>query len=175
MLGSRIRRRRILEGFANNQLIFQPCMGKIEAKIWKLEVKLAEDIYTDSPHERYETYKKQHPGTKKLPSDPSFKATKYKAKGEQIGKTKSGKPIMDTFKHPAHKGMTREDHVDASNLHGKLSLQYERQMNKAKSPKQQAVLKGKAEHHRDQSTDHWSKYLDHEFRGKKKPKEIEMI
>lgn len=39
-----------------------------------------------------------------------------------IGRTSSGKPIYDTFKHPSHKDFTKDDHDDASELHAiKLS------------------------------------------------------
>lgn len=42
--------------------------------------------------------------------------------GEIIGKTHSGKPIYDTYSHPAHKDFTPEDHNDAGNLHYQKSM-----------------------------------------------------
>jgi hypothetical protein len=36
--------------------------------------------------------------------------------GKIIGHTKSGKPIYDTFNHPAHKDFTKEDHRDAATI-----------------------------------------------------------
>ena len=37
--------------------------------------------------------------------------------GRVIGRTRTGKPIYDTFDHPAHANFTRNDHFDAGNTH----------------------------------------------------------
>jgi hypothetical protein len=42
--------------------------------------------------------------------------------GHIIGKTKSGKPIYETFEHPAHKAFSDNDHHDAASLHERMAV-----------------------------------------------------
>ena len=49
--------------------------------------------------------------------------------GKIIGHTKSGKPIYESFSHPAHKDFTSKDHMEASNLHNKMWRNKEKNAN----------------------------------------------
>lgn len=48
---------------------------------------------------------------------------KAAAEGKEIGKTRSGKSIYDSYHHPAHKDFDHQDHADANYVHD-LNRQY---------------------------------------------------
>ncbi len=73
--------------------------------------------------------------------------------GRVIGKTKSGKPIYDTHKHPGHKGMSQKEHNEAGELHKKLARESED--------------KSKSEHHNPQAGGHFLKALN--LKSKRNP------
>jgi len=43
--------------------------------------------------------------------------TLTKSEPKLIGKTESGKAVYDKFSHPAHDSFTKQDHLNAANLH----------------------------------------------------------
>ncbi|RYF06715.1 MAG: hypothetical protein EOO40_08885 [Deltaproteobacteria bacterium] len=70
--------------------------------------------------------------------DPKVLRPKLGAKPEQIGKTRSGKPIYNMFTHPAHASFSTADHVDhidAMAAHSKA-----KKMNKAGTPPKLSVV-----------------------------------
>jgi hypothetical protein len=77
--------------------------------------------------------------------------------GKIIGHTKSGKPIYDSFNHPAHKGFTKQEHREAAGAHFKLENHHDDKAddahdagNTAKAKKHEA----KSEKHRAEGRGH---------------------
>lgn len=65
----------------------------------------------------FQQYKKEHPNTKKTPTDNMFEHAR--------GRTRSGKRIdHESWKPENHKGWTKHDHDDAYLHHNALSLKY---------------------------------------------------
>lgn len=62
--------------------------------------------------------------------------------GHVIGHTKSGKPIYNTYDHPAHKDFNEHDHDDAHHIHD-LKSQYKKGGNTAYKPGEKKSEEGK--------------------------------
>lgn len=86
-----------------------------------------------------------------------IKEAHEKVHGKEIGKTKTGKPIYDEFTHKGHSDFTEEEHLEAANIHRKLSKEHKHfsaaYTNKRDEQKEEEHLK-KWEHHGNMAYKH---------------------
>lgn len=131
---------------------------KLASQITGLEQKLSFVSKT------YETYKKEHPNTRKRPSD--FERA--------MGKTRSSKPIFKHYSHPKHKSFGVKDHKDAAEAHVLAKHRAEHKLRGLNNEHPNAQkLQKKIQHHDTQAQAHMNKVDSMRAKRKKESAALE--